>query len=175
MADPFIGEIRMFGGSYPPRDWALCDGQQLMIAQNQTLFSLLGNRYGGDGRSTFVLPDLRGRLPMHYGAGPGLQPRPLGARFGTERVTLSINQIPSHSHNLMASSQEAVGDVPVGNTLATPTVPAYGPKSATSTKNVTLANSAVSETGNGAPHTNLMPSLCINFIIALQGTYPSRN
>jgi len=175
MTEPFLGEIRMFAGNFAPRNWAFCDGQLLSISQNDALFSLVNTYYGGDGRNTFALPDLRGRLPMHYGAGPGLQPRNLGTRFGYERVTLSVDQIPSHNHDLMASSQAAVDNVPVGNTLATPAVNVYGPKSATSTKNVTLAETAISNTGGSQPHSNLMPSLCINFIIALKGDYPSRN
>ncbi|MGF1728813.1 phage tail protein [Photobacterium kasasachensis] len=175
MTEPFIGEIRMFGGNFAPRDWAFCDGQLLSISQNEALFSLVNTYYGGDGRSTFALPDLRGRLPMHYGSGPGLQTRLLGSRFGYEKIPLSKDQIPSHNHDLMASSQAADDDAPGGNTLATPAVNAYGPQSTTPTKNVTLAATAVSDTGGSQPHYNLMPSLCINFIIALKGTYPSRN
>jgi len=175
MTEPFIGEIRMFAGNFAPRNWALCDGQLIPVSQNEALFSLINTYYGGDGRTTLGLPDLRGRLPMHYGTGPGLSTRNIGQRFGYEKILLTSDQIPAHSHKLMASNADANNDIPVGRTLATPSVGAYGPKSATSTKNVTLADSAVSKTGGNQSHYNLMPSLCVNFIIALKGTYPSRN
>ena len=107
MSEPFIGEIRMFAGSFAPRGWALCDGQLLAVSQNDALFSLLGTIYGGDGRTTFGLPDMRGRIPIHFGSGPGLTPRTLGNKFGSEHETLITNQLPSHSHTLQANSQQA--------------------------------------------------------------------
>ncbi len=177
MTEPFLGEIRMFAGNFAPRDWAFCDGKLLSVSQNDALFSLVYNVYGGDGRTTFGLPDLRGRLPMHHGSGPGLTPRAIGARFGTEIASLSKDQIPTHTHSLRASDQAADSNIPVGHTLATPASGAnsYGPLSSDSNKNVQLADTAVSNSGGNQAHSNLMPSLCINFIIALKGIYPSRN
>ena len=105
MSEPFVGEIRMFAGNFAPRGWAFCDGQLLATSQNDALFSLLGTIYGGDGRTTFGLPDLRGRIPVHAGTGPGLSPRRLGAKAGAEKVTLTVNELPSHTHDLVASNQ----------------------------------------------------------------------
>ncbi|MDF1642497.1 phage tail protein, partial [Thalassolituus oleivorans] len=104
MSEPFVGEIRMFAGNFAPRGWAFCDGQLMAVSQNDALFSLLGTVYGGDGRTTFGLPDMRGRLPVHQGQGPGLSLRRLGARYGEENVTLTVNEIPPHSHGFMAST-----------------------------------------------------------------------
>ena len=120
MSDPFVGEIRMFAGNFAPRSWALCDGQLLAVSQNDTLFSLFGTIYGGDGRTTFGLPDLRGRVPIHMGAGPGLTPRSIGSRSGSERATVSSNQLPAHTHSWAASADPAEDGSPAGKTTATP-------------------------------------------------------
>ena len=172
MSEPFVGEIRMFAGNFAPRGWAFCDGQLLAVSQNDALFSLLGTIYGGDGRTTFGLPDLRGRIPLHQGTGPGLSPRRLGSKGGTENETLTTNQLASHTHDWNANTQPATGAAPQGKVLADPS-----PIRLFSAVNQTasLASSMIANTGGGQPHTNLMPTLCIHFIIALVGIYPSRN
>ncbi len=171
MSEPFVGEVRMFAGNFAPRGWAFCDGQLLAVSQNDALFSLLGTIYGGDGRTTFGLPDLRGRIPIHAGSGPGLSPRRLGAKGGAENVTLTVNQLPSHTHDMQAIGQNANTPNASGNLLAqTPTVDLY----ITETPVQGMASTAVTNTGGSRSHTNLMPFLCINYIIALFGIYPSR-
>lgn len=178
MSEPFVGEIRMFAGNFAPRGWAYCDGQLLAVSQNDALFSLLGTTYGGDGRTTFGLPDMRGRVPIHIGQGPGLCMRRLGAKGGSEKEKLSKNQIPSHNHALMASAQTAVGVRLTGMVLAkTPADTGdlfYAPPADPSLQ-VNLLSGVVGRSGGSQSHTNLMPSLCVNFIIALFGIYPSRN
>jgi len=171
MSEPFVGEMRMFAGNFAPRGWAFCDGQLLAVSQNDALFSLLGTIYGGDGRSTFSLPDLRGRLPMHAGAGPGLSSRRLGLKLGSEKVTVSGNQLASHSHPLQGSTANGIDSNPAGNVLAGSTViePYYNGSPTTE-----MAGESVSTAGGSQSHTNLMPFLCIHFIIALFGIYPSR-
>jgi len=172
MSDPFVGEIRMFGGNFAPRSWAFCNGQLLSISQNETLFSLLGTIYGGDGRTTFGLPDLRGRIPIHMGHAPGLSDRRLGSKGGTERETLTVNQIPSHTHPLEASLNSATERHPEGKVFAqTPGFDMYR----TGDPSVDLNTSAAGNSGGSQSHTNLMPFLCINFIISLLGIYPSRS
>lgn len=171
MSEPFVGEIRMFAGNFAPRGWAFCDGQLLAVSQNDALFSLLGTIYGGDGRTTFGLPDLRGRIPLHAGTGPGLSPRRLGAKGGAESVTLTVNQLPSHSHTWRGTSGGGQNASPVNNQPGTSTGNFYS-----NGDNLAPLNSqAVSNVGGSRPHTNLMPFLCINFIIALFGIYPSRH
>jgi len=179
---PFLGEVQIFAGNFAPRDWAFCDGQLLPIAQNTALFSLLGTTYGGDGRTTFGLPDLRGRAAMHPGRGPGLASRRLGEKVGTETVTLTTAQIPSHSHTgttsttkIDLSTNVGTSDTSdgqhIGNHLgafnedATPDAKLGGVTSGTTINN----------TGGGQPHNNMQPSTTVNYIIALQGTFPSRN
>ena len=172
MSEPFVGEIRMFAGNFAPRGWAFCDGQLLAVSQNDALFSLLGTIYGGDGRTTFGLPDLRGRIPIHAGTGPGLSPRRLGAKGGAETETLTVNQMPSHGHPAQGGTGNGLDPNPQGNVLATSTVlePYYnGPQ------DVNLASSSITNVGGSRSHTNLMPFLCVNFIIALVGIYPSRH
>lgn len=172
--NPFIGAIIMFGGNFAPRGWALCDGQLLPISQYSALFSILGTTYGGDGRSTFGLPDLRGRVPMHAGTGAGLTPRQLGERGGQETVTLTTNQIPAHSHTIFAVS--AVGDSNDPNNRLLANTGAFDNEySANTSGHVAMSSSMVQNVGNGQPHNNVQPFLCVNFIIALQGTYPSRS
>lgn len=175
MSEPFVGEIRMFAGNFAPRGWAFCDGQLLAVSQNDALFSLLGTIYGGDGRTTFGLPDLRGRIPLHAGTGPGLTPRRLGDKQGEEQVTLTVNQLPNHSHDWQATSTNATNASPVG----TPPVPYAQPLNTDvfsdgSPVTEPFASSAIGNTGGSRSHSNLMPFLCVHFIIALFGIYPSR-
>ncbi len=172
MSEPFVGEIRMFAGNFAPRSWAFCDGQLLAVSQNDALFSLLGTIYGGDGRTTFGLPDLRGRVPVHAGQGPGLSQRRLGSQGGSEKVTLTVNQLPSHGHPLTGSSDNASDANPAGDVLAGSTVlePYYnGPP------DTNMAATAIAAVGGSRSHTNLMPYLCVHFIVALVGIYPSRH
>jgi microcystin-dependent protein len=171
MSEPFVGEIRMFAGNFAPQGWAYCDGQLLAVSSNDALFSLLGTIYGGDGRTTFGLPDLRGRIPIHAGTGPGLSSRALGARFGSEKETLTVNQLPSHSHDWLGYSGAAQGQTPVDASVAVPASNLYD----TQTDNLgDMRASMVGATGGSRSHTNLMPALCVHFIIALFGIYPSR-
>lgn len=171
MSEPFVGEIRMFAGNFSPRGWAFCDGQLLAVSQNDALFSLLGTIYGGDGRTTFGLPDLRGRLPIHAGHGPGLSERRLGAKGGAEEVTLTVNQLPSHTHPLQGSSAAATTIDPVGNAPADGLADYLNPRPSP----VPMAAESITATGGSRSHTNVMPYLCIHFIIALVGIYPSRH
>lgn len=182
-----IGEIRMFAGNFAPRSWALCDGQLLPINQNQALFSILGTTYGGDGVTNFALPDLRGRFPMHPGNGPGLTPRSLGEQAGVENVTLNANQIPSHSHSANTEVTEFVSDNE-GNS-ASPN-DGFSAKSGAGDPDYTndgnsagsnlaadshRATTTINNTGGGQSHTNVPPYKCVNFIICLQGIFPSRD
>ena len=177
--DPFIGQIIMFGGNFAPRGWALCDGQLLAISQNQALFSLLGTTYGGDGRTTFALPELRGRVAMHAGAGPGLASRPLGQKSGTETVTLNTTQIPSHNHGNTTGgitvSSEGKGvvktNVAAGNFIGdTPD----GFSATAGTGKLGGVGATDNNGGNGS-HNNMQPYQVVNYIIALVGVFPSRN
>lgn len=173
MSEPFVGEIRMFAGNFAPRGWAFCDGQLLAVSQNDALFSLLGTIYGGDGRTTFGLPDLRGRIPLHAGHGPGLSDRRLGSKSGAEKVTLTVNQLPSHTHPAQASNDTANELQPASNR-----VPAQALTADLYQSNdpvVEMNPAAVSHVGGSRSHTNLMPFLCVHFIIALVGIYPSRH
>lgn len=172
MSEPFVGEIRMFGGNFAPRGWAFCDGQLLATSQNDALFSLLGITYGGDGRTTFGLPDMRGRIPLHQGSGTGLTPRRLGSKSGSENVTLTANQLASHNHDLNANTAAATGSAPQGKVTAESSAPKIY---AGQNQNQTLSQEALASAGGSQPHTNLMPTLCVNFIVALFGIYPSRN
>jgi microcystin-dependent protein len=175
MSEPFIGEIILFAGNFAPRGWALCNGQLLSIAQNTALFSILGTTYGGDGRVTFALPDLRGRVPMHAGQGPGLTNRTLGEMSGQETVTLIITEIPAHNHLVNCSGSGSV-DTPVNDVpgLATDTsrnpINAYNP-----TADALMAPNMIQPSGGSQPHNNLQPYLVVNYIIAMEGIFPSRN
>jgi microcystin-dependent protein len=166
MAQPYLGEIRMFPATFAPRGWALCNGQSLVIADNTALFSLLGTTYGGDGINTFFLPDLRGRLAVS-----STSQVPLGSTGGTETVALSPTTLPTHSHNLMASTDAANTVSPAGKVPAT----IVRRTLYDSVADTTLAAPSISTVGGGLAHENRQPYLAINFIIALQGVYPSRN
>jgi microcystin-dependent protein len=172
MSDPFIGEIRMFAGNFAPRGWAFCNGQILPIAQNTALFSLLGTTYGGDGRTTFALPDLRDRIPVGFGEGPGLTPRTLGESGGAAAVTLAANQIPSHTHALRAASGTPSSGAPSGEVVLAPTTGGKIYRDATSP--VAMSAGTIGPAGGSQPHNNLQPYLAVNYIIALQGIFPSR-
>jgi len=174
MADPFVAEIRIFAFNFPPKGWAWCDGQLLPISQNTALFSLLGTTYGGDGKSTFALPDLEGSAPLHPGQGPGLAFYGLGQTGGSETVTLLQSEIPIHTHTLRASSD------PADNNLASPTKSLansqkeFGYQSNTANNLVQLAPNTLSPAGGDQPHNNMMPYLTLYFNIALQGVFPPR-
>lgn len=167
MAQPYVGEIRMFAGNFAPRGWMLCEGQLLPISENETLFNLIGTTYGGDGQSTFALPDLRGRVPVHQGSG-----FTLAEKGGVEQVTLTANQIPYHSHPLSATSGPGVVDSPAGNILATsPTTRLFAPSGSSAGQ---LAGWTVQPVGGSQPHENMQPYLVINHIISLFGIFPSQ-
>lgn len=167
--EPFIGTIVMFAGTFAPRNWAFCEGQLLSITQHEALFCVIGTTYGGDGRTSFALPDLRGRVPVHPGQGMGLSPRAVGQRFGEEKVTLTSAQIPAHSHTAYASLVPAEDDNPWHNVLGESTIYTGAVGDLTE-----LNPGLIGHTGDGAAHDNIQPSLCVNFIIALDGIYPSR-
>src|SRR5262249_2516880 len=170
MADPFVAEIRIFPFNFAPKGWAFCDGQLMPLSQNTALFSLLGTTYGGNGKSNFALPDLQGRAPMHPGQGPGLSLYDLGQTGGSETVTLLESEIPSHSHTLRASLDDADLAIPTPTrTLAKASGNLYGP-----TPNVAMAPAALAPAGGDAPHNNLQPYLTLSFCIALQGVFPPR-
>ena len=171
MSEPFLGEIIIFAGNFAPRPFAFCEGQLLQISQNQALFSLLGTMYGGDGRTTFALPDLRGRGPVHTGQGPGLGNYVQAQRFGVETVTLTQQHLPAHTHGWPASSDPATTTDPTDNVLADAdgTTRAYGSRPPLGTM------PAVDPAGGGMPHENMQPFIAMYYCIALQGVFPSRN
>lgn len=171
MADPFIAEIRVFPFNFAPRGWAQCNGQILPISQNTALFSLLGTVYGGDGKSTFALPNLQGSIPLHPGQGQGLSLRDLGEQGGSSAVTLLHSEIPAHTHSARAAPDSADLQIPAaGRSLARAGGLAYAPAASLTP----MAPEGVSPTGGDLPHNNLMPTLTLNFCIALQGVYPPR-
>jgi len=174
MSEPFLAEIRIFAGNFAPRSWAFCDGQLLPIANNTALFSLIGTIYGGDGRTTTALPNLQGRVPMHPGHGPGLTSRRLGQMVGVERITLNEAQIPSHTHTARGTSGSGNISEPT-NASSIASAGADRLYSTEITSNlVDMAFESMSTTGGSQPHDNMQPYLTLNFIIALQGLYPSR-
>lgn len=195
MAEAFVGEIRAFGFNFAPRSWAFCDGQLMAISQNTALFSLIGTFYGGDGRTTFGLPDLRGRAPIKFGNGPGLSSYPIGVRAGVESVTLTQNQMPSHTHvpnatdftvTFPASTSDNTTDTPgptlrmgktVGATRLDPGTKIYTDAAADTNLGQFPAtgNLTIDPTGGSQAHENRMPYLAINYCICLQGIFPSRN
>ena len=167
MAQPYVGEIRMFAGNFAPAGWMFCEGQLLPISENETLFALIGTTYGGDGQSTFALPDLRGRLPLHFG-----NSTVLAASGGSEQVTLTAAQIPAHRHVFQATGSSATDASPTGlipAATASATIAPYG----TDAPQTTLAAPSISAAGGSQPHENMQPYLCIDFIISLFGIFPS--
>lgn len=173
MSDPFVAEIRIFAGNFPPRGWATCDGQLLPIAQNTALFSLLGTTYGGDGKTSFALPQLGGRSPLGAGQGPGLSPRGLGESGGSAEVTLDTSQMPAHGHALQAALSPS-SSMP-GPDLALAPVAGGAPAYRASGTPQAMAPQTLAAAGGGQPHNNLQPYLGLTFIIALQGIYPARS
>ncbi len=172
MSDPFIGQIMMFGGNFAPRGWAFCDGDILPISQNQSLYSLLGTTYGGDGRTSFALPDLRGRTPIHVGNSNG-QVHLLGQKGGEETHTLDAAEMPQHTHALQAAGSPATTNVPTGGLLAQ--TPATDPYYNALSSPANMSNTTPLAVGGGQAHNNMQPTLVLNFCIALQGLFPSRN
>ncbi len=177
--DPFIGEIIMFGGNFAPRSWAFCNGQLLAISSNSALFSILGTTYGGDGRTTFGLPDLRGRAPVHAGRGPGLSDRRLGAKGGVETVVLNESQMPQHTHaatsTIHVHDEDGTTEASSGAILANGASNIYSTGAADAALNAAAATTANANTGGSQAHDNMQPWATVNYIIALQGTYPSRS
>ncbi len=173
MSSPFVAEIRIFAGNFAPTGWALCNGQLLPISQNTALFSLLGTTYGGDGKSTFALPNLQGSAPMQAGQGPGLSLRSLGEIGGEQNVTLLQTEMPAHSHGAQAATGGGQPS-PVGNAWASGLKTGPSLYSATSANNVQMNPFGTSIAGGNLPHNNMPPFLCLTFIIALQGVFPPR-
>ena len=167
MAQPYVGEIRMFAGNFAPAGWMFCEGQLLPISENETLFQLIGTTYGGDGQSTFALPDLRGRLPLHQGNG-----FTLAETGGSEEITLTVSQIPAHSHpELVSNSAVGLQTNPTGNVLAqSPQAKLY----IDDVPNVSLFTTVIGSDGGSQPHNNFQPYLCVDFIISLFGIFPSQ-
>lgn len=173
MADQFVAEIRIFAGNFPPTGWAFCNGQLMAISQNTALFSLIGTFYGGDGKTTFALPNLQGAAPLHQGQGPGLSERFLGEAGGSATTTLLVSEIPAHSHSALAFSGGGGESSPTNNNWA-----GGGrgrpPLFADATNLAPMSWQALAPAGGSQPHNNLPPYLALNFIIALQGLYPPR-
>jgi microcystin-dependent protein len=165
MAQPYVGEIRMFAGNFAPAGWMFCEGQLLPISENETLFQLIGTTFGGDGESTFALPDLRGRVPIHQGNG-----FILAETGGAEEITLTVQQIPAHSHPYLASTGPGAANTPVTNVLGeSPSLSIY----IQDNPNTNLNPATITPVGGSQPHTNFQPYLCVNFIISLFGIFPS--
>lgn len=172
MIDQYLGEIRMFAGNYAPEGWAMCNGQLLSISQNEALFSLIGTTYGGDGQTTFALPDLQGRVPVHTGKNTETGTvYPLGQKGGTETVTLVYDQLPKHTHAVNAQSEAGTSSTAANNYWAAGPVNLYSNTAA----NGMMGSSAIGITGGNMAHNNVMPYFAVSFIIALQGIYPSQN
>ncbi|MBK1670380.1 phage tail protein [Rhodovibrio sodomensis] len=181
MSDPYVGEIRILPYTFAPRGWSACQGQLLPISQNTALFSILGTMYGGDGRSTFALPDMRGRAPIHHGRGPGLTPRTQGQRLGVADVTLTESQMPTHNHSVRVAPTQADQDAPSGHYLADAGKSGRGGRFdavamySTSTSGGQMASQALGTAGGSQAHQNMQPYLGIQFCISLFGVYPSHN
>jgi microcystin-dependent protein len=170
MADPYVAEIRLFAGNFAPLGWMFCEGQLLPISENVALFNLIGTTYGGDGQTTFALPDLRGRVPVHQGVDRSGNNYGMGQQGGTENVTLLTTQIPGHTHTVSASTADGTQTGPGGHVLASGT-----PMYVADTPNHTLNSGSVVSSGNSLPHSNQQPYLCVSFIISLFGIFPSQN
>lgn len=173
MSEPYIGEIRLFGCNFAPRGWAKCQGQILSIAQNTALFSLLGTTYGGNGQTTFALPNMMSRIAVHHGQGSGLSPYDLGQQAGSESETLIITEMPAHSHSWTGSTSVADTNDPALGCYAVPAVhqrmrKLYGSVAGAATQQLGI-------TGGSQPHSNLQPTLCLNYCIATEGIFPARN
>lgn len=178
MSQPFVGEIRMFGGNFAPAGWSFCNGQLLSIASNNVLFALIGTTYGGDGVNTFQLPNLQGRLPVHMGTGLGLSTYVIGQISGTETVALTTSTMPSHQHNVVATTNTATSNLPSGALFASTPVPTPGASGAYdggAASFGTLQATTVQTAGGNGAHNNLMPFQCVSFIISMFGIFPSRN
>ncbi|MBK9257727.1 MAG: phage tail protein [Saprospiraceae bacterium] len=175
--EPFIGQIAAFGFNFAPKGWAMCNGQLLAIAQNSALFSLIGTYYGGDGISTFALPDLRGRVAINQGQGPGLSPYSLGQRAGSESVTLNTSQIPAHNHiaTLRGNGEDANSGDANNKTLGAASANIYNSNPPENGATLNVNSLQVAPTGGNQPHSNMQPYLVINYCIALQGIFPPRN
>jgi microcystin-dependent protein len=174
MAQPFVGEIRLFAGNFAPAGWAFCDGQLMPIAENETLWFLIGTTYGGDGQETFALPNLQSRVPIHMGTGPGLSSRQIGEQGGTEQVTLTTQQIPAHSHAAMCRSTPAASTSDPANAVwAASDVNQYSDQAPTVAMGTPNILSTVQ--GGSQPHDNMIPFLCVNYIISLFGIFPQPN
>jgi len=174
--DNYIGEIRLFAGNFAPKDWLLCNGAVLNISEYDTLYMLIGSAYGGDGQNTFAVPDLRGRLPVGQGNGQGLSPRLLAQVYGTESVTLVTAQLPPHNHAFNATAATATSPRPDGMLFAqTGADNLYGPAPGSDPQPQTMTASTVVAAGGNQPHANIMPSMGLNYIIAVTGIFPSRN
>ena len=172
MGQPFVGEIRMFGGNFAPAGWQFCNGQLVSISENEALFQLIGTTYGGDGQSTFALPNLQSRVPLHMGQGTGLSPRPIAEAAGVESVTLTTQQIPPHSHPLAVSSESGTQSAGAGALLASgSTVRLFRP----ATPNQPMAVAAIAPAGASQPHDNMQPYLCVNYMISMFGIFPSQS
>ena len=169
--DTLLGEIKLFAGNFEPPGWMFCDGRLLRISTHVALFSILGHSYGVDGLTTFGLPDLRGRVPMGTGAGPGLTNRKLGEEPGAESVVLDVTQLPSHDHQLRATNSSANRTQPAGNVLASGPLPQY----LSSSTSVVMGTDSIGATGSNAPHANVQPSAVLSFIIAVAGRFPRRS
>lgn len=171
MAQPYVGEIRLFAGNFPPVGWLFCDGQLLPISENETLFQLIGTMYGGDGQETFGIPNMQSRVPLHFGTGPDGVTYQQAEMAGTESETLTVQQIPSHTHALLASTGTAAASTPAGAVLASTQALTYfnlldNP--------ATMSAQSIGPTGGSQPHENCQPFLCINYIISLFGIFPSQ-
>ncbi len=174
MSNPYIGEVRTFGFNFAPRSWALCNGQLVPISQNTALFSIIGTFYGGNGTTTFALPNLQGTVPVGIGTGAGLSNYVIGQTGGEQNHTLAVTEIPAHNHGMTASSQPGEDTSPAGEALAS----SSGPKlyqTVTNTNLVTLNATTLNTVGSSGPHNNLMPYLAITFCICLRGVFPARN
>jgi len=174
MSDQFVAEIRIFPFNFPPTGWAFCDGQLMPISQNTALFSLLGTTYGGDGKSTFALPDMQGNAPMQPGQGQGLSLRDLGEMSGVESITLLQSEMPVHSHVIRANSNEADNAAPTPALVLARSKNGFAYQSTTNANLVAMAPQALALAGGGLPHNNMQPYLTLNFCIALQGIFPQR-
>jgi len=181
MSQPYVGQILLFAGNFPPSGWAICAGQLMPISENDVLFQLIGTTYGGDGEETFAMPDLQGRVPIHMGQGAGLSNYQIGEKAGSESVTLNTNQIPQHSHQLLASNSPASASTPAVNTIlanenaSSPTIPfTYVPFNPATPNQVTMPAASVAHAGGNQPHNNIQPVMALTVCISLFGIFPTQ-